>query len=151
MVSAETLLSYSDWKMTFTVHTDSSDKKLGSVISHNNKPIAFFSRRLSKPQNNYTTTEKGLIAIVERLKQSRVILFGCEINVFSDHKNLVYAANLSESQRVMRWQLILEEFGPNIQPIAGVGNIVADTLSRFPYMPSEKHEYCTSKAQCCAN
>ena len=58
MVSAETLLSYLDWKLPLTVHTDASEKKLGAVISQNNKPIAFFSRRLIKPQRNYTITEK---------------------------------------------------------------------------------------------
>ena len=30
----------------------------------------------------------------------------------------------------MRWRLLLEEFGPHIHHIAGVNNIVADTLSR---------------------
>ena len=39
MVSDETLLSYTYWKTTFTVHTYDSDKKLGDVISLNNKPI----------------------------------------------------------------------------------------------------------------
>jgi len=132
MVSAETLLTYPDWTIPFTIHTDASDKQLGTVISQNNKPITFFSRRLSKAQLNYTTTEKELLSIVECLKQFRGILFGYPINVFSDHKNLVYAATLSESQRVMRWRLILEEFGPNIQHIAGVDNIVAGMLSRLP-------------------
>ena len=32
-----------------------------------------------------------------------------------------------ESQRLMRWRLIIGEFGPNIQHIAGVDNIVAYT------------------------
>ena len=65
IVSAETLLRFTDWKLTLTVHTDASDKQLGAVISTNNKPIAFFSRGLSKPQHNYTATEKTLLAIVE--------------------------------------------------------------------------------------
>ena len=64
MVSAETLLSYRDWTIPCKVHTDASDKQLGSVISQNNKPIEFFSRRLRKPQRNYTMTEKELLAIV---------------------------------------------------------------------------------------
>jgi hypothetical protein len=102
MVSKETLLNYPDWSKPFDIHTDASDKQLGAVISQNKKPIAFFSRRLSKAQQNYTTTEKELLSIVECLKQFRGILFGYEINVFSDHKNLVYAAMVSESQRVMR-------------------------------------------------
>ena len=56
MVSVETLLSYPDWMISFIVHTDVSDKRLCAVISQNNKPIAFFSRRLSKPQRKYTMT-----------------------------------------------------------------------------------------------
>ena len=75
---------------------------------------------------------------MEFLKQFRVILFGYEINVFLDHKNMVYATTLSESQRVMRWRLILEDSGPNIQNIAGVENIVVDMLSRLPSTPSNK-------------
>ena len=90
-------------------------------------------------------TEKELLAIVECLKQFRGIIFGYEINVFSDNNNLVYAATLSESQIVMRWRLILEDFGPNIQHIAGIDNILADTLSRMPSTPSNKNEPCTQK------
>ena len=78
-------------------------------------------------------------------------MFGYEINVFSDNKNLVYAATLSESERVMHWRLIMKEFGPNIQHIAGVDNIVADTLSRPPSTPRDKYETCTRKDQCRAN
>ena len=48
----KTLLSHSDWTITSTVHIDDSDKQLGDFISHNNKPIALLSRRLSKPQRN---------------------------------------------------------------------------------------------------
>ena len=95
MVSAETLLSYPDCTIPFTVHNYASDKQLCAVISNNNKPIAFFPRRLSKPQCNCTTTKKEIIAIVECLNQFRGILFGYEINVFLYNKNLVYAATLS--------------------------------------------------------
>ena len=88
---------------------------------------------------------------MECLKQFRRILFGYEINVFLDHNNLVYAATLSESQRLVLWILILEEFGPNIQHIYVVENIVADTLSILPSMHSNKYNPCTRKAQYRAN
>ena len=101
MVSAETILSYLEWKLPFTVHTDASYKQLGAIISQNNKPIVFFSIRLSKLHRNYTTTEKELLSIVGRLKKFRGILFGYVIKIFSDHNNLVYVATQSESQRVM--------------------------------------------------
>ena len=108
MVYADTLLSYPDCKLPLTLHTDASDKQLGSFISQNNKPVSFFSRKLSNTQRNYNMTEKELLTIVECLKKFRGIIFGYEINVLSDHKNLVYAATLSKYQRVMRWQLILK-------------------------------------------
>ena len=58
MVYVETLFSYATWIIPFMVHTDASDKKLGAVISHNNKYISLFSIILSKSQRTYTMTEK---------------------------------------------------------------------------------------------
>jgi len=69
MVSKEVILAYPDWTQPFVIHTDASDFQLGAVISQNNKPIAFFSRKLNSAQRNYTTTEKELLSIVECLKE----------------------------------------------------------------------------------
>ena len=56
IVSAETLLGYPYFTITFTVHTNDSDKQLGGIIIHDNKLIALFSRIISNPQCNYTMT-----------------------------------------------------------------------------------------------
>ena len=64
---------------------------------------------------------------------------------------MVYAATLSESQTVIRWQPIIKEFGPNIQNISGVDNIVADTLSILPYTYVNKYKPSTVKDQCRVN
>ena len=93
MVAKETLLAYPDWSKPFIVHMDASDYQLGAVISQDNKPIAFFSRKLNRAQQKYTTTEKELLSIVECLKQFMNILYGYEIIVYSDHKNLVHIDN----------------------------------------------------------
>ena len=45
IVSAKNLLSYTDWKLPFTVYTDAHDKQLDVVIRKDNKPIDFFSRK----------------------------------------------------------------------------------------------------------
>ena len=82
MISQEVFLTYPDWTSPFYVHTNALDKQLGDAISQNNKPIAFFSQRLSKLQRNYKTTEKELLSIVECLKQFRNILFGYKIHVY---------------------------------------------------------------------
>ena len=51
----------------------------------------------------------------------------------------------------MRWQLMLEDFGPNIQHIAGFDNIVADTLSIFPSTSSNNYDPFTRNYQCRTN
>ena len=47
---------------------------LGAVISQKGKPIAFYSRKMNSAQQNYTTTEKELLSVVETLKEFRNIL-----------------------------------------------------------------------------
>ena len=47
----------------------------------------------------------------------------------TDHKNLTYA-NFN-TDRVIRWRLIIEEYGPNLRYIEGPKNVVADALSRL--------------------
>ncbi len=58
------------------------------MIAQDNRPIVFFSRKLSKTQQKYSVTEIELLAIVETLKQFKGMLWGQDIKVFTDHKNL---------------------------------------------------------------
>ena len=129
VIAREVLLAYPDFSKKFTIHTDASHYQLGAVISQEGKPIAFYSRKLNPAQTRYTTTERELLSIVETLKEYRTILLGHEIEVFTDHKNLVYKH--FNTERVMRWRLLIEEFGPTLTYIKGANNIVADALSRM--------------------
>jgi hypothetical protein len=52
------------------------------------------------------------------------------IKIYTDHKNLTFA-NFN-TNRVHRWQLIVEEYEPEIIYLPGVHNIVADFLSCHP-------------------
>ena len=94
-----------------------------------NKPLAFYSRKMDKAQQRYTTGEQELLSIVETLKEFRNILFGQKIIVHTDHKNIIYG-NLS-NDRIIRWRLLLEEFSPAYVHVAGKDNVVADALSRM--------------------
>ena len=129
IVSRETLLSYPNFSKTFEIHTDASKLQLGAVISQEGKPIAFYSRKLNPAQVNYTTTERELLSIVETLKEFRNILLGQSIKVYTDHKNLTYKT--FNTERVMRWRLILEEYSPELIYIKGTKNVPADALSRL--------------------
>ena len=129
IMAKEVLLAYPDFSKPFVIHTDASHYQLGGVISQDGKPIAFYSRKLKDAQTRYTTTERELLSIVEILKEYRNILLGHKIIVHTDHKNLVHKH--FNTERVMRWRLVIEEFGPELRHIKGENNIVADTLSRL--------------------
>jgi RNase H-like domain found in reverse transcriptase/Reverse transcriptase (RNA-dependent DNA polymerase) len=129
VISKETLLAYPDFDKPFVIHTDASHTQLGAVISQDNKPIAFYSRKLKPEQTRYTTTERELLSIVETLKEFRSILLGQRIEIHTDHKNLT-CKNFN-TERVMRWRLLLEEYGPELIYIKGENNIVANALSRL--------------------
>ena len=122
-------MSYPDFNLPFEIHTDASHTQLGAVISQNSKLIAFYSRKLQLAQRQYTTTERELLSIIETLKEFKNILLGQQIVVYTDHKNLTYENFNTEC--IMRWWLLIEEFGPTIEYIKGPKNIIANALSRL--------------------
>jgi hypothetical protein len=129
LISKETLLTFPNFNEPFHIFTDASKYQLGAVIMQNNKPLAFYSRKMNEAQKRYTTGEQELLSIVETLKEFRNILFGQQIIIHTDHQNILYK-KLS-SDRIIRWRLLLEEYGPEYVHVKGKDNIVADALSRM--------------------
>ena len=66
---------------------------------------------------------------------------GQKIIVHADHKNIAYG-NLT-NDCIIRWRLLLEEFGPKYEHIAGKDNVVADALSRMEMQPEKAHKSAT--------
>jgi putative transposase len=90
LISKETLLTFPNLNEPFHIYTDASKYQLGAVIMQNDKPIAFYSRKLNSAQKKYTTGEQELLSIVETLKEFRNILFGQQIVIHTDHRNILY-------------------------------------------------------------
>jgi len=135
IIVKETLLAYPNFNKPFQIHTDASHYQLGAVVSQDGKPIAFCSRKLNPAQTQHTTTERELLSIAETLKEYRNMLLRQQIEVFTDHKNLVHKH--FNAERVMRWRLLLEEFGPKLTHVKGANNVIADALSRLEIAEEE--------------
>ncbi len=135
-IAREVVLAYPDYSKVFEIYMDASSKQLGAVITQENRPIVFFSWKLSTTQRKYSITKNELLAIVKTLKEFKGMLWGQYIKVYTDHANLIRDALGMTSDHVYQWRLLLEEYRPKIVYIKGIHNTVADAISRLEYDPS---------------
>ena len=63
-MARDTLLTYLDFNKRFEIHTNAIAFQLGAVIGQKDKPITFYSGKLTCAQQWYTVTERELISIV---------------------------------------------------------------------------------------
>ncbi|KAI3829670.1 hypothetical protein L1987_03798 [Smallanthus sonchifolius] len=80
------ILTLPDGNDDLVVYCDASNQGLGCVLMQRGKVIAYASRQLKIHENNYTTHDLELGAVVFALKIWRHYLYGTKCVVFTDHK-----------------------------------------------------------------
>nr|GEX30474.1 putative reverse transcriptase domain-containing protein [Tanacetum cinerariifolium] len=83
----------------FIVYCDASIKGLGAVLMQREKVIAYASCQLKIHEENYTTHDLELDAVVFALKIWRHYLYGTKCTVFTDRKANVVADALSKKEQ----------------------------------------------------
>ncbi|GKG14565.1 putative reverse transcriptase domain-containing protein, partial [Tanacetum coccineum] len=70
----------------FVVYCDALKQGFGCVLMQRGKVIAYASRQLKKHENNYTTHDLELGAVVFALKIWRHYLYGTKSVIYTDHE-----------------------------------------------------------------
>ena len=125
------ILALPEGNEDFVVYCDASHHGLGAVLMQRDKVIAYASRQLKKNEENYTTHDLELGAVVFALKIWRHYLYGTKCTVFTDHKSLQHILDQKElNMRQRRWLELLNDYDCEIRYHPGKANVVADALSR---------------------
>ncbi|KAD2393265.1 hypothetical protein E3N88_40242 [Mikania micrantha] len=109
-----------------TLHELASHGVVGARVDKHFHPIYYASKTLDAAQENYTTTEKELLAVVYAFDKFRSYLVLSKTVVYTDHAALRYLfAKKDAKPRLIRWILLLSEFDIEIKDKKGAENVVA--------------------------
>ncbi|GKD92055.1 reverse transcriptase domain-containing protein, partial [Tanacetum coccineum] len=123
-----------DWSLPFEIMCNVSDYAIGAVlgqrIDKHFKPIHYAGKTMNEEQENYTTTEKELLAVVFTFDKFRQYLVLFKTIVFTDHAALRYLFTKQDAKpRLIRWIRLLQEFDIEICDKKGAKNLAVDHLS----------------------
>ncbi|KAG9389986.1 putative enzymatic polyprotein [Carpediemonas membranifera] len=129
------LLSFPDYSKPLVIKTDASSLGCGALlaqqdpVSGKEAPVAFVSRRFTMTESAWATIEQEAYGIFFAITKFDPFIRGQFFEVQTDHKNLIYMSR-SETPKVVRWSLRLQEYVFVIHHIPGLDNAAADVLSR---------------------
>ena len=125
-----------DWNKEFEIMCDANDYAMGAVLGQkaDNKfrAIYYASKTFNEAQENYSTTEKEMLAMVFACEKFRPYILGSHVIIHTDHAVIKYLMAKKEAkQRLIRWVWLLQEFDLEIKDKKGCDNVIADHLSRI--------------------
>ena len=105
------------------------------------KAIYYASKTFNEERENYSTTEKEMLAIVFACEKFRPYILGSHVVIHTDHAAIKYLMAKKEAKpRLIKWVLLLQEFDLEIKDKKGNDNVIADHLSRVERNKAEEEE-----------
>ena len=137
------IMAAPEWDQGFEIMCDASDFAMGAVLGQRKKKIFrtiyYASRTFNEAQENYSTTENEMLAVVFACEKFRQYILGSHVIIHTDHAAIKYLILKKEAKpRLIRWVLLLQEFDLEIKDKKGCDNVIADHLSRVERSTAEE-------------
>jgi hypothetical protein len=128
------VLAYPAWDKPFEIHTDASGEGIGAVlcqiIDGKEHVIMYASRVLSEAERKYHSYEAEALAVVWATELFRHYVYGKKFIIRTDCRSLQWLKTRTDSARVMKWVLRLQEFDYEVKYRPGVKSQNVDALTR---------------------
>jgi hypothetical protein len=131
------LCTYPNPNKRFIIHPDASQKyamgaMLTQEINGTEQVISTFFCKFNNAQLKYTVGKQELLAAHKACRFFHNIIFGCDILIRCDHKNLTSIDTKNTNLCILRQRLTLnQDYGAKFEHLAGELNTGADGLSRL--------------------
>ncbi|XP_071901056.1 uncharacterized protein [Coffea arabica] len=90
LLTSAPILALPNFDLIFEVKCDASGIGIGAVLHQNNRPLAYFSEKLSGGALNYPTYDKELYAVVCALEVWQHYLMPKEFVIHTDHESIKF-------------------------------------------------------------
>nr|XP_039263176.1 uncharacterized protein K02A2.6-like [Styela clava] len=121
---------------------DASPYGIGAVLSvitqEGERPVAFASRSLSKPERNYSQLDREGLALVFAVTKFHSFSYGRPFVLETDHKPLLGLLGknkplpVAAPPRMIRWKVLLDGYQYELVYVPGKNQANSDALSRLP-------------------
>ena len=109
-----------DWSNEFEIMCDASNYAMGSVLGQRTekifKAIYNANKTFNEAQENYSTTEKEILAKVFTSEKFKPYILGSYVVIHNDHVVIKYLMEKKDAKpRLIIWVLLLQEFDLEIK------------------------------------
>ena len=106
------IMAKPDWNKEFEIMCDASDYAMGVLLGQRVdkvlRAIYYANKTFNEAQENYSTTEKEMLAIVFACEKFRPYILGSHVIIHTDHAAIKYLMVKKEAKpRLIRWVLLL--------------------------------------------
>ena len=124
---------------------DASDYVMGAVLGQRTekifKAIYYASKNFNEAQENYSTTENEMLAMVFACEKFRPYILGFHVIIHTDHGAIKYLMEKKDAKpRMIIWVLLLQEFNLEIKDKKDSDNVIADHMSIMEKTTEEEKE-----------
>ena len=101
-----------DWNKEFEITCDANDYEMGAVLGQKTKKIFkaiyYASKTFNEAQENYSTTEKDMLAMVFACENFKPYILGSHVIIHTNHAAIKYLMSKKDVKpRLIRWVLLL--------------------------------------------